>query len=102
MSEFEIVFIYKLILVVFGVIFIIAFVVFFNMSNTVGHIRREVSNLFYFLNNEMTGKTYKCKNCGFISDVPHDFCPICEKNNQGKTLSELRSEYRYKKRVDKS
>ncbi len=101
MNEFEIAFGLKLIFVVLSVIFIIAFVVFFIMSNTVGQIRREVSNLFYFLNNEMKGKTYKCKNCGFISNVPHDFCPICEKNNQGKTLSELRSEYRYKKRVNK-
>ncbi len=100
MSEFEIASVYKLILVVFSVIFIIALVVFFIMSSTVGQIRREVSNLFYFLNNEMIGKTYKCKNCGFISNVPHDFCPICEKNNQGKTLSELKSEYRYKKRVN--
>lgn len=102
MSEFEIAFIYKLILVVFSIIFIIAFVVFFIISKTVGQIRREVSNLFYFLNNEMIGKTYKCKNCGFISNTPHDFCPVCEKNNQGKTLSELRSEYRYKKQVDRS
>jgi len=102
MSEFEIAFVYKFIFVVFSVIFIIAFVVFFIMSNTVGQIRREVSNLFYFLNNEMIGKTYKCKSCGFVSNAPHDFCPICEKNNQGKTLSELKSEYRYKKRVDRS
>lgn len=101
MSEFEITFFYKFIFVVLSVVFIIAFVVFFIMSNTIGQIRREVSNLFYFLNNEMIGKTYKCKNCGFISNVPHDFCPICEKNNQEKTLSELRSDYRYKKRVNR-
>jgi len=101
MSELELAFIYKLIAVVISLITIIAFVVFFIMSNTVGQIRREISNLFYFLNNEMIGKTYKCKNCGFVSNVPHDFCPICEKNNQGKTLSELRSEYRYKKRVNR-
>ncbi|MCK4464852.1 MAG: hypothetical protein KAU83_03990 [Bacteroidales bacterium] len=101
MSEIELAFIYKLIAVFLSLITIIAFVVFFIMSNTVGQIRREVSNLFYFLNNEMIGKTYKCKNCGFVSNVPHDFCPICEKNNQGKTVSELRSDYRYKKRVNR-
>jgi hypothetical protein len=102
MNELEIAAFYKLIVVILGATIFIAIVVFFFMSNTVAKIRSELSNLFFFLNNEMRGKTYKCNNCGFISNTPHDFCPVCEKNNQGKTLSELRSEYRYKKRVDKS
>ena len=34
----------------------------------------------------------KCKSCGFETTNKTDFCPVCGKNENGKTLEELKKE----------
>lgn len=44
----------------------------------------------------LLSKKYICKYCGFKTKTYFDFCPICDKNDDGKTLKELRDEYNVK------
>lgn len=60
---------------------VILFIAFLTLTSNVGKIRRILESYGY------------CKHCQYESKSGHDFCPICGKNDSGKTLEQVKSEY---------
>ncbi len=50
-----------------------------------------VSNVVKIKQNLTKKKKYKCSHCGFVPIENNDFCPVCGKNGEGKTLEELKN-----------
>ena len=69
---------------------LITLIIFFVMANRIGSIRWEVKDLQSNLRSLLTSTTYRCKHCGYRSNNLYDFCPVCDMNSDGRTLSELR------------
>jgi hypothetical protein len=42
---------------------------------------------------EVKPRYYICKHCGFAIMEKKQFCPVCDKDEEGNTLLELRKEY---------
>ncbi len=60
---------------------VIMFIAILSLASNVGKIKRILDSYRY------------CKNCGYESKTSYDFCPVCDKNDNGKTLEQLKSEY---------
>jgi len=45
---------------------------------------------------EIKHKYFTCKHCGFALSEKKQFCPICDKDEEGKTLIEYKKEYKAK------
>jgi len=72
---------------------VIVIIVFFVMASRIGAIRTELKDFQTNLGKLLSSPTYKCQHCGMISKQPYDFCPICDKNINGRTLQEERKDY---------
>ena len=77
-----------------GVIGIVVVIVFFVMASNIGKMKIKL-DAFLDAFRDNVGMERICSYCGFKSNQQIDFCPVCEKNENGKTLSELKSIYEH-------
>ncbi len=86
--------------IIVGFALFIGFISVLAMSDKVYQIRKDLKKTIIPILEKSTEKTFSCIHCGFESNGPFDFCPVCEKNVQGKTLAELKARYNEKKGKD--
>jgi len=61
-------------------------------------IKSELTMIYAFLNKYIAkvGLSYQCPHCKFLSRFLNDFCPVCKKDINGKTLEDHQREYQDK------
>ena len=84
--------------IIVGFALFIGFISVLAMSDKVYQIRKYLKRIIIpTLEKSLSDKTHDCIHCGFQSNNPFDFYPVCERNVQGKTLVELKARYNEEK-----
>lgn len=66
-----------------GLVSLVTIIVFIALASNVSSIKRILTNT-----------VFNCKNCKFQTSVRQDFCPVCGIGATGKTLDEMKAEFK--------